>query len=545
MKKLLAMVLLLATLLACASTMVACLTNDDSIEEDPGKTNISVATYNGGIGKEWLEAAARRFEEKYANVSFEEGKTGVKVSVSTCENATILEGQRLSHNVYFTELFDYNTWVNSGKVADISDVVTGSLSEFGEEGTIEQKLDAQFVNFLKANNGSYYALPFYDGFVGLIYDRDWFAEREYFFAKDGGFTGDENNLSAGPDGVSGNWDDGMPATYDDLRTLIEKIRADKGVPLLYGEGNAMDYWLKIMTGWWANYEGKESMLKNWELDGTFDIATSVNGNNVTKGSVTLTAENVATMYKELQKQAGKYYALKLLDDVICADANNTAGTNYLEAQGFLINTGVYSQMKNRYAMLLDGVWWENEADLGNKFNLAAQNDADYMGNPADYKNTRRFAMMPAPRAYGQSAENYRQTLFSDSESFCFVSSSTTGAKLDVSKRFLQFLHTDAELSAFTAKTSVPRCFHYSVSDADLSTMTYFGKQIIEMKKASDVVYPYSGNEYYTRHSGDFTIRNWGWKATVDDLTRSNPFTEISKGMTAKEYFDGLYKEHNK
>lgn len=544
MKKILTMVLLLTMLVLSFSTLTACLTNDDNVTEDPGKTNISVATYNGGIGKEWLEEAARRFEEKYANVSFEEGKVGVKISVTTCENATILEGQSLSQDIYFTELFDYNTWVNSGKIADISDVVTGSLSEFGEDGNIEGKLDSQFVGFLKANNGSYYALPFYEGFVGFVYDRDWFVEKQYFFAKNGGFTGDENNLSVGPDGIAGTYDDGMPATYDDLKTLLEKIRADKGTPILYGEGNAMDYWIKIMTGWWANYEGKESMQKNWELDGTFNIVTSVSGNTVTTAPFTLNSDNVATSYKELQKQAGKYYALKLLQDVICADKNYTASTNYLEAQSFLINTGVYSQMKNRYSLLLDGVWWENEADLGNKFNLAAQNDANYMGNPDDYKSTRRFAMMPMPRAYGQSAENYRQTLYSDSESFCFVSSSTTGAKLDLAKRFLQFLHTDAELSAFTAKTSVPRCFDYEISPADEAKMTYFGKQIAEMKKASDIVYPYSGNAYYVRHSGDFTQRNWAWKAKINDLTRTNPFTEIYNGTTAADYFSGLYKAHN-
>ena len=45
-----------------------------------GKTTIKVGTYDGGLGMDWLSDAAKRFEEKYANKSFEEGKTGVAVN---------------------------------------------------------------------------------------------------------------------------------------------------------------------------------------------------------------------------------------------------------------------------------------------------------------------------------------------------------------------------------------------------------------------------------------------------------------------------------
>lgn len=543
MKKMLTVLCVVAIVAVYACTLIAC-KPDGSYEEVEGKTNIRVATYNGGLGKDWLEAAAKEFEKKYENKSFEPGKTGVAVHVEFCQSAAMLINQSLKSNVYLTELFDYYSWVNDGKVADITSAVTGSLEEFGENTTIEKKLDKQFVDFLTAKDGKYYALPFYDGFMGFVYDVDWFCKQGYFFKKGGGFTGDMTQLAEGPDGVAGTWDDGMPATYDDFAKLINKIEGDGGTPVLYGS-DAQDYWQKAITSWWTNYEGKQKMLVNWTLDGTFDRVTAINGNNVTTDKFTLNADNAADSAKELQKQPGKYYALKFIEDVLCSKQTNYNSTLYLEAQSFLVNTGI-GGTSTKYSLLLDGAWWENEATLNDVFEDASATDFDYNPADGDYKSTRRFAMMPVPRAYGQSAEGYKQTLYSDNEAFAFVGSNTVGAQLDVSKLFLQYLHTDAQLSAFTAKTSIPRCLNYEILGADKTTMTYFGKYMMEMKAASDVVYPYSGTDYYLRNSGTFTLRQWGWKSNVSGIVRQDPFATIASSggkITAEDYFKGLYAAH--
>ena len=77
MKKMKKYVGLLLALMLCGSA-VGCGGNGDNggFKEVEGKTNIRVATYNGGVGKQWLEDAARAFETKFAGESFEEGKTG-------------------------------------------------------------------------------------------------------------------------------------------------------------------------------------------------------------------------------------------------------------------------------------------------------------------------------------------------------------------------------------------------------------------------------------------------------------------------------------
>ena len=46
---------------------------------DSSKTQLYVGTFDGGFGDEWLNTIARRFEEEYAETSFEEGKTGIQI----------------------------------------------------------------------------------------------------------------------------------------------------------------------------------------------------------------------------------------------------------------------------------------------------------------------------------------------------------------------------------------------------------------------------------------------------------------------------------
>lgn len=517
------------------------------VGEVAGKTNITVATYNGGVGKDWLEDAARAFEEQFAERSFEDGKTGVAVRVEFCEGADMMEEQNLNKDVYFTELFDYYTYVNKNKVADISDVVTTSLEEVGEPGkTIEGKLDQSFVDFLTAKDGNYYAIPFYEGFMGFIYDVDVFAQRGYFFDEDGNFTGDETKRSLGIDGEK-SWDDGLPETYSDFQRLVDKIRGDNNItPIIYGS-DAVGYFYKALTNWWSNYEGKENMLKNWDFTGTFDIVTGFSGDEPIIGQYTF-GTDIASDVRELQKQPGKYYALKFLKEIVCGNANNYESLQYQEAQEAFIASRVPGE--HGYAMILDGSWWENEADLYGAFDAVSYIDYNYDPSGADYKHTRRFAFMPIPLVDEvaeslPAGQTHKQTLYSGNDAFCFISSNTTGAKLDVAKLFLKFLHTDEQMSAFTARTSLTRALNYEMGDADLNNMTYFGKSVMEMKQSSDIVYPYSANDYYLRNSSNFVLERWGWTSKVGGGTEDNPFVTFvqNANVTAADYFRGLYEAH--
>ncbi len=545
-KTLLCAILVVAMLSGVLVVAAACSGNgEDGYKEVEGKTNIRVATYNGGLGKAWLEKAARTFEAMFADTSFEEGKTGVAVSVEYCAGGNMMEEQVLNMDVYFTEVVDYFKYVSMGKVADITDVVTGDLQKVGESGkTIESKLDASFREFLTAKDGKYYAIPFYEGYMGFVFDRDLFADKGYFKDANGNWTGDEDNLSVGADGISGTYDDGLPVTYSDFKALVEKMRKDNVTPFILGD-DALDYFQKLLAGFWADYEGKESMLKNWNFSGSFNIVTGFDSKgNPILGTATFDdckkTEDYATRVKELQKQPGKYYALKFLQDVVCSDGQNYDSMPYQSAQLALIasNLGDYSE----YGMLMDGVWWENEASLAGSFSTVSVDDLEYDGNKDDYKQSRRFSFMPFPvedakyEAEQKAGVTHKQTLYSANDAFCFISSNSSGAKLEVAKLFMQFVHTDSQMSSFTATTSIPRALNYELASSDKVNMTYFGQNVMEIKGASDIVYPYSGHSYYVSNSTTFALQEWGWK----NGNNNNPFTVMKGGVTAVNYFNGLY-----
>ena len=533
-------ILLGGALLSSSLLATACGGRVVGTVEVEGKTTIQVAGYDAGLGLEWLKDAAKAFEAKYETESFEEGKKGVAVVVSGCEGADMMITKNLNKDVYFTELFDYYSYVNKGLVADISSVVNDSLSAFGESSTVGAKMDQSIKDFLTAKDGKYYALPFYDGFMGFIYDVDMFEDNGFFFAEDGSFTGDPEQKSKGIDGVSGTWDDGLPKTYAQFNELVNYIRdGGKITPFVYSS-EGKDYFRKGLTNWWSDYEGKEYMLRNWDFEGETDyIEKFENGTPVIK-TTTVSTSNVNI----LQQQPGKYYALDFLKNVVCSDSDNyTSASDFKNAQYQFIagDMGV-----EPVAMMMEGVWWETEADLADSFTSISRNDIDYDATQGNYKSTRRFAFMPIPKVDEETlAKNKKQTLFSGNDAFCFISANSKGAKLEVAKLFLQFMHTDEQLSAFTAKMSITRSMNYQMKAADLEKMTYFGKSIMEMKSASDIVYPYSGHDYYISNSANFALGQWGWKAMVGGRPVMNPFEEYldHPTTTAKMYFEGLKAAH--
>ena len=157
--------------------------------EAEGKTWLKVATYEGGLGVNWIKQAAAEFSEKYKGVSFEEGKTGVYIDVQAHKSfngSTLLTGT-VDKDLYFTEDVNYYKHISRGNFADITDIVTGSLSEYGEEATIESKMTQNQKDFLTAKDGKYYGLPFYDGIHGFVYDRDMFSDNYWFFDADGAY----------------------------------------------------------------------------------------------------------------------------------------------------------------------------------------------------------------------------------------------------------------------------------------------------------------------------------------------------------------------
>jgi hypothetical protein len=233
---------------------------------------------------------------------------------------------------------------------------------------------------------------------------------------------------------------------------------------------------------------------------------------------------------ELQKQAGKYYALNMEEKLFgstkyIGGSTNTMG--HTEAQRKFINSK-YGNDANRYAILAEGVWWENEAEDTFKENET---------NRGDKKSDRRFSFMPIPKANETLAG--AQTMLSLNNSYGFINKDSQN--MELAKEFMRFLHTDAEMSKFSAKTSIPRSLNYSVSSEDRATATHFGKSLIDMRATAKVIYPYSSTSLVLNNPTSFDEIMWFSTTKIGKTEYTSPMKVFQGGdASAAEYFNGLY-----
>ena len=489
-------------------------TPDDGGEVDDNKTQLRVSNYEGGYGRAWLDNAAERFEEKYKGVSFEDGKMGVQIHVDSEKDGkageAFLSGISNTdfHVVVTTDVFYYDV-VSKNLALDITDIMTSPLSEFGEEVTIESKMDGALQSFYKTGQGKYYGVPHYEEFYGITYDKDLFNEKGFWrratpavgvsdgsewYAKpnkQGQFT---VTLSSGPDGVAGTNDDGLPATYDEFFALCDYMVKNNVTPFT-SSGLYISMFTAMMYQLWADYEGKANFQKTVSFEGPMTVINAMadNGTFTTKTVEEFTTANAWEGYNQAGKAAALDFAKRVVSkssyyssDMFSNDIDNIRSqANYLGSS--LLNKPV--------AFLVDGVWWENEAEDAGTYGL-------YEGEYGDSASRmeRKFGLLPMPKAtLAKVGENSTTAL--KMSSLVFINKAAVEkneATKEVAKKFMQFIHTDNELQEFSVTTSALRPFNYTVPASKMANVSEFGKDLLATRNDAkhDTVYMVSNNSLY-------------------------------------------------
>lgn len=516
---------------AGALCLTGCKKNQSKPHSKDGKAIIYIATYNGGVGYDWINTICARFNEQFADYTDAQleskGLRGVEFRVDANESyyGENLESG-LTADIYFTEMVDYAYYARKGLFLDVSDVITSSLEDLGDTGSIEDKLDENLKNYLKCINNKYYGLPFYEGFYNLMYDVDLFDQELLFFDEEGviGETSASEHLSKGPDNVAGTWDDGLPRTYEEFDTLMDNLSAQY-TPIVL-TGGTTSYVNRYIQNHFVNYEGKEQSLLNYNFNGpATDLGTVANNGTVTKDET----PTVISQYSQgavLQKQLGKYYALDFLKNHMMNSNNLKTVSSHKEAQKDFIATKYGGGSKStRFGLIVEGSWWENEASTYLKADEAKGGG----------KLNRRFGVLPIPKVSDDEV-GQKQTVISLNSSFCFVAKNTTYPEL--SKNVFKFFHTNQSLSSFTASTSATRAFSYSIEDSDLPNTSYFAKQLIAMKETCDIVYPFSSDSHVLDKKSNFSMDKYPW--SIGDVI-SNVYDQFVNNIeTPITYFRKMY-----
>ncbi|MCL2751608.1 MAG: hypothetical protein FWE62_02505 [Firmicutes bacterium] len=558
MKKLFT-VLLAAAMAFAGLSLTAC-----GPKTDKTKSQLSIYNYDGGVGTQWLYDAAKKFEEKYADKEFEpgSGKKGVQIHVGKGKETQSLGLATSTYNILFLEDVAYNDLISQNLLLDINDIVAektlaGVTDGADKDKKIAEKILPEVSAALTALKGRHFVLPHYSYSAGLTYDATIFAREELYIKADtdGGalrtgsagnwtyqFTGNVAEATVGPNGEAGDYDDGLPATYEEFDALLDRMIQRGVVPFIWS-GQYPGY-TNILTGAaWAAYSGKEEMMLNFNFGSGAGAGKSMNiitgftgtGYNAapTVVSQPITPANAYYTYQ----QEGKYYALRMLKKVLSDSTwysdKITGALSHLGAQ----TEYIYSDLENKpIAMIIEGNYWYNEAEDAFK-----RSQAKYPEAPKD----RDFRWMSLPvQADGRVSKGNgkKNTLLDLPSSFAFINGNVKDKPwlADLAKTFLQFCYSDELLADFTCSTGLLKGVEYEVPGERVQNMNKFYQSYYEVRKNSDNVYPYSNHPIYVNGQSSFLVRLFYWKSEVNGTPYQQPYTPFRGSVSAADYFQGMW-----
>ena len=531
---------LLASILCVSFTAVGC-HHGESENIDTTKTQLYVSNLNAGISNQWLLDLGTRFEEAYANTSFEEGKTGVQVIVDT-ENT--INGRWLilptdDWEVYFTENLPYNEFVSQDYLLDISDVVRGNA--YGEDVTIESKLSSEMRAGLTAFDGKYYALPHYEAYRGVFYDVDVFDRERLYLAEDrnngnnGFIIRDSDKRSAGPNGISGDYDDGLPATIEEFYKLLDYMKNTRGVTPFVWPGATVGYTEYFVDALSDQFAGADAAC-NFTFDskgGTTPVITGFDGDEPIVEEAAIDNEHGYNV----ERMAGKYYALSALEHIVdnvgqyAYDlSNNNSTFSQLDSQERFI----FSDLENQpIGMILDGNYWWNEASE------AYRRSVNQYGERAE---TRNFAYMPLPTAVSEEdfEAGEKPVLRDVMKSYCFVNANIADdpVKVQLAKLFVAFSYSDAALQDFTVQTGVAKGLNYELTQSQYDSLSSLARSCWDVRQDATIVRTLSENRMFIEN--ETALSYDVYSSTVAGQSYLTPFTAFRGGVSAKDYFMGTW-----
>ena len=323
----------IAFLLAVCSivSITACSTVVEDIDSD--KSQLYVANYTGGTGEKWLEDVKNRFETQYQETSFEEGKKGVQIITDSNKSydGTTLETtlETSDFDVFFTHGAAYFSYASSGNLLDITSLVKTKLGS--DNKTIESKLTNEAKSILPID-GKYYAIPHADfTSANIQYDAGVFKSKNLYFsaeidANDTTYPGTRKFVanssaekSCGPNGVKGDYDDGLPSTYMEFYKMMDKMTKNNVIPFVW-TGKSMHYTNILTNSLLIAYLGGDLSTVNYdfESEGTLEVIESFAGDKPNVTTITGINENNAN---KIRSSAALYYALELCDKVFSNEKN--------------------------------------------------------------------------------------------------------------------------------------------------------------------------------------------------------------------------------
>lgn len=496
-------VTVLALALAACSSFAACdnsgLRNESTGDvPQEGKKALYVGVYDGAVGYAWAQEIEKMYEAEHDDVD-----VIIKHKRGEYDDATLFSKIKTSdEDIYFGSSNDIQALAKRGSVLDLTDIVTekiynnnGDIVESGATKSIVDTLWDEWEAYSKVDVGDgkgerFYAIPNFTPAGGISYDADLFEAKGYE----------------------------VPETYDELKTLMDRMVADRIIPFTFS--SAYPYIYDTAMAFWANYEGKNNFALNSTFKGTDSVLGEINESNAWK----------------LMEQEGRKAYLQFYYDLAHNSNYTTLGTQgsqgHLDSQNSFVSSVLNEADGKRVAMIVENSFWEREA-YGTIKSMEA--------NPEYGWGKRNFKYMIAP----VNKENDRKTvLLTYSQSFVFINSASD--QLELAADFLQFVQSRQGLATYTAYTGCLRPYDYTMTDAEYQLATPYGRSLIDLTRRDDVDFVSlgPGNKVARAMSTTIFESYWGDYVLIDEVQRTSPYGAFlaDSSLTVDDYFKG-YKAY--
>lgn len=470
-------------------------------ENVKNKYKVFVNVFNGGHGVGWAEQAAEDFNKtsEYYKIEIVPDISGGADIIADIDSGSP------QANAYFSCDVQFQQTIYQDKLLDLTSILDMKVD--GADGvTVGDKMRNKelWMQAASKNGKGCYMLPYADSYMGFVYDHDLFVEKGWvnfapanetvkqaltgqgitfteqgnrlvFVSADKSLYYDEGDfiLTAGKDGKYGTYDDGQPENIEQWEDMLKRISFRDNKKAFIWSGKNTPYLDEIFMGLFAQYVGKDAFdtyfgfdSKGAQIelnDGTQKAITVDNGYDVYKMKGIKETFDFVNTY--LNNKNDYVHSASLLGETSHHDAQNL----------FLL--GYKNEPSNPQAgMLIDGVWWENEARPMFQ-TLVTQGDVDRGYGKRDY----RYMLFPDLEGQkGADGEGHGSAFAVRESSAILIPKVADTEKMNVARDFVAFTMKNEYMRIFTRVSGAMRPYYYSLTDDDFANMTPFMRAIYDI-----------------------------------------------------------------
>ena len=633
MKKLIALLLTISMLFSVTIATAGC--GKGGQLGDGDDVIIRFHLDNLGYGTQWLAESCERFMEQQKEVEYPGGKKGVYCHIIRGNTPTANNlGGSTSHVVFDGGYGD--TLAETGNVMNIDDIVKMEIPGEGKT-IEEKMYPETRGNYRAGDTynqdgtlipGDYYTVPTHEIYAGLSYDKKVFDRYGFYFARRldgdevtsgnpnfdaydyedyfgiekkpskliGGMyyflspkpaledytseteyladvKGWEEGKSCGPNGIYGDYDDGLPSSLYELFALWEYMKGTVSPLLVSGfQQSLANTFLDAMPMALMGYDkargqfdltGEVDAIVNFAYGGLSDNDYSTTNNVGNKNGLSY-VEAPVIQKVEVTEESGYYttwaverYLTMAMMEVLVHEGfldaasypNKEETLNHLFSQKKFINSGHKvsgggSGVGPEVAMLAEYSYWWNESSIRgnltsfNKLNPTVEDrEIRWMPLPVNIKTSVtgedetvsfKFTKEGGPSftrtgtEYTESKKGEKNLLVQASNNTLILNKKAIEKDSAVKQAvtdWMLFFHSDKELSAVTASQGFRKGLQYEMQNEDISNWATFYQDLYTLSENSDIIRLGADNETFAENATTIFSRGEGnkaWKCSHTD-----------------------------